>query len=569
VAISPDGRYLAYSSSEGGQATVWLRDIPERTETRLVSPPGAEHIADLSFAIDGQSVYYSFAPRSGERPVYRVPLIGGEPRLVHTGWGLRSPDATRVAFTRARGEATALFVADLESGREEEIAGLDRRGVPSSWSPDGTQLAVGESAGLSVMQADGSGRRPVAPCFAPAWWSPDGRALLCSTRDGRLLGVDLVTGGTKPMGESTWRQVKAVRWIPDGTAFLVNGSDDKGLSGIFLVSSDGGTVERLPASTHEYQGLGITADGKHVVSVQSVQRSDISVSSTPGTGPFKRIVTGTDGDYRFCWTPEGEIVYASNEGGTYDLYVFDADGSNRRRLTFDRTGNETEPAASPDGRFIVFVSDRTGVGRLHRMNRDGTDLRTLTHATAAAYRADTDPRVTPDGRWVLYRHGDNGFNLWKVPMEGGTPVLVKGARPAPPGGMVEEAFGASASPDGRFLAFFHFLFDQDAATSLIDIVVALPDGRITRRFPYAETRRGGISAHEHVQWSPDGSALYYVNMRKGNHDVWKQAVAGGPPVQVTRFEEPVNYCDWSFDGRTLACARSLTLRDVVKISNFR
>jgi Tol biopolymer transport system component len=100
-------------------------------------------------------------------------------------------------------------------------------------------------------------------------------------------------------------------------------------------------------------------------------------------------------------------------------------------------------------------------------------------------------------------------------------------------------------------------------------VITRPDGRIVKRFPYAETRLGGISDSEHVQWSPDGSALYYVNMRKGNHDVWKQPVAGGPPVQMTHFEEPVQYCDWSLDGRTLACSRSLTLSDVVKITSFR
>jgi Tol biopolymer transport system component len=567
VAISPDGRYLAYSSSEGGQATVWLRDIQEKTETRLVSPPSAEFIGEISFTRDGRSVSYSFAPRTGERPVYRVPVIGGEPRLVQTGIGLLSPDETTVASTRGNEGAAVVVLTDREGGHEREITGLGR-GHLSTWSPDGTRLAFSADPSLFVVKADGTDKRRVAECGRPTWWRPDGKAILCSTRDGRLLGVDLVTGGTT-RGDRTWRQVKALRWLPDGAAFAVNGSDDKGLSGIFLVSDHDGRAERLPATTHHYEGLGVTADGNQIVSVQGVQRSDISVSSAPSTGPFTKIVTGTGADYTFCWTPEGRIVYASNEGGSYDLYAVDADGSNRTQLTFDRTGNETEPAASPDGRFLVFVSDRTGVGRLHRVNRDGTDLKVLTHATAAAHRADTDPRVTPDGRWVLYRHGDNGSTVWKVPIGGGTPVLVKGARPTPPGGMIEEAFGASASPDGRFLAFLHFLFDRDAATSLIDLVVALPDGRIIKRFPYAETRRGGISAHEHVEWSRDGNALYYVNLRKGNRDVWRQAVAGGSPVQVTRFEEPVQNCHWSFDGKTLACARSLTLRDVVRISNFR
>jgi Tol biopolymer transport system component len=51
------------------------------------------------------------------------------------------------------------------------------------------------------------------------------------------------------------------------------------------------------------------------------------------------------------WTADRKLVYGSNDGGSYDLYVSDADGSDRKQLTFDRDSNETQPAASPDGRY--------------------------------------------------------------------------------------------------------------------------------------------------------------------------------------------------------------------------
>jgi Tol biopolymer transport system component len=58
---------------------------------------------------------------------------------------------------------------------------------------------------------------------------------------------------------------------------------------------------------------------------------------------------------------------------------------------------------------------------------------------------------------------------------------------------------------------------------------------------------------QRVQWSRDGRALYY-QVRKDSVNLWKQSVAGGPAVQVTRFEERLHDFDWSFDGKRLACS---------------
>jgi hypothetical protein len=176
-------------------------------------------------------------------------------------------------------------------------------------------------------------------------------------------------------------------------------------------------------------------------------------------------------------------------------------------LTFDRAGNETEPAATPDGRYIVFVSDRSGEVGLYRINRDGTGLKMLT-PEPKPHHGDRGPSVTPDNQWVLYRHWDNGPTLWKVPIDGGTPVLVNGERPAQPSGPLESAYGASASPDGRFLAYFYFTRDpKSLAESGMEMVVASLDGRILKRFPYFDSIM--IGDNWRVKWSRDGSALYY------------------------------------------------------------
>ena len=306
----------------------------------------------------------------------------------------------------------------------------------------------------------------------------------------------------------------------------------------------------------------MTADGTRLVSGQMTTRSDLLVSSNPEKGALKKIASGTDFSYRFCWTTDGRIVYSSKDAGSYDLYVVDADGSNRKQLTFERSSNETEPAASPDGRYIVFVSDRTGESGLYRINPDGTGLRSLTPSPQLGH-ADRDPQFTPDSQWVLYQHWDDDPTLWKIPIDGGAPVLVKGARPPVPQAARECAYGASVSPDGRSLAFLYFIDDPKTGPSSTDVVVATLDGQVVKRFLYRAERPGAVDGDSRVQWSRDGSSLYY-----NRKDLWRRPLAGGALAQVTHFEEGLGYFDWSFDCKTLACSRSSVQTDVVMITNF-
>jgi Tol biopolymer transport system component len=578
AAISPDGRYLAYVTREAGRVVIWLRDLVEKTETRLASPPPeGEYTRILRFARDGQAVYYSFVRRgSSERSLYRVPLIGGDPRLVHAGgWAVDlSPDDRRVAFVRSQGERKRLFVSDAEGGPEKGVAEGDLYG----WSPDGSRLLFGgrrgEKDALFVVRADGTDERKVFDAPRPvrgAWWKPTGAGMVCALelneRDAQLLDLDGAAGDARPIGDRVWGQINDLSWLPDGSAFVVHGWIKGEDHLLWLVSYPDGATRKLPDDSHGYWSLGMTADGARLVSVQSVDRSEILVSTDPARVSFKRIRSGTDDEFRASWTADARIVYSSREAGSYDLYVSDADGSNPKRLTDDRTSHEIEPAASPDGKYIVFASDRSGEWGLFRIDRDGAGLRSLT-PTPTPHHGDRDPRVTPDSRWVLYRHRDNGSTLWKVPIDGGTPVLVKGVRPALADGLVEEAFGGAASPDGASIAYIYFTMDPKGGFSPVELVVSSLGGHVLKRFPYRDTSLGSIGDDEHVQWSRDGRALHYVDLA-GAHDLWRQPLSGGPPVRVAHLEEPPRYCDWSFDDEAVVCSRSSTLSDVVLVTNFR
>jgi Tol biopolymer transport system component len=73
-----------------------------------------------------------------------------------------------------------------------------------------------------------------------------------------------------------------------------------------------------------------------------------------------------------------------------------------------------------------------------------------------------------------------------------------------------------------------------------------------------------------MRWAPDGKALDYILTRGGASNIWRQALAGGPPKQITNFQSDLIFdFAWSRDGKQLALARGSTSSDVILISSFQ
>ena len=90
-----------------------------------------------------------------------------------------------------------------------------------------------------------------------------------------------------------------------------------------------------------------------------------------------------------CGTDEGgglRLVFHSDRDGDEDIYIMRADGSGVRQLT-DEPGRDYEAQSRPDGRTLVFVSDRAseGGGGLYLMDVDGSNVRRLTSGGERVY----------------------------------------------------------------------------------------------------------------------------------------------------------------------------------------
>jgi hypothetical protein len=110
------------------------------------------------------------------------------------------------------------------------------------------------------------------------------------------------------------------------------------------------------------------------------------------------------------------IAFSSSRGGSFDLYVMDADGRNARRITVD-AGSEGEPVWTPDGARIIYTAaPRGGAPQLVSVRADGTDPKPLTASAGGNRSAD----ISPDGRRVaLVSTRDGNPEIYELDIDRG------------------------------------------------------------------------------------------------------------------------------------------------------
>jgi len=150
-----------------------------------------------------------------------------------------------------------------------------------------------------------------------------------------------------------------------------------------------------------------------------------------------RAVTAWEQDVHWAFprlSPDGGRIATVRwtEGGDYDVVVIDTTGALLARLTADRA-IDTHPTWSPDGRWVVFSSDRTGIANLYAADAEGRTLRQITNVLTGAFHPD----VSPDGRTLAFAHyAADGYHIVRMPFDPASwrdpaPVRIAASVPLP------------------------------------------------------------------------------------------------------------------------------------------
>lgn len=256
-------------------------------------------------------------------------------------------------------------------------------GGSPTWSPDGKWIAYvsgrptyspARTSQLYVMRADGTGLRRLTNNrwgASQPTWSPDGKRIAFQSSRG------------------TGRSVKYGIWT-----IKVNGT------GLRRLTSDRVGLDGYPAWSPDGKTIAFVRPFPEAVWLMNADGTDQRKLTTP-----PRLPDANDGaDIQPDWSPDGDWIafsrmhepYLGSTGSTRyrrDIYVIRADGTGIRRLTRQARTN-WEPAWSPDGKRIVFASDRAreGWSAIYIMNADGTRQKRLIAAPRDHFSPDWQPR---------------------------------------------------------------------------------------------------------------------------------------------------------------------------------
>ncbi|MCK5037652.1 MAG: PD40 domain-containing protein [Thermoplasmata archaeon] len=214
---------------------------------------------------------------------------------------------------------------------------------------------------------------------------------------------DVVTDYTtfgEPLTNTTEAGLKIPTSWRDGRILYT--SDIHGTMEIFSMNDNGTDIQRL---TNNYYTIDTDAKYSH-------DASKIMFTSDRGMN-FGVYIMDADGNnvtilvddqylnFAGSWSPGGdEVTFISNRAGNYDIYSMNTDGTGISQLTTD-AGSDGNPVFSPSGEKLLFVSDRAGTFQLFIMDSDGSNVEQLTFFTGDVTTVNSIS-WSPDGKKVMF-----------------------------------------------------------------------------------------------------------------------------------------------------------------------
>jgi eukaryotic-like serine/threonine-protein kinase len=345
AAISPDGKYLAYS--DDGGLHIKLLDTGEMRTIPLPAgiAPGYASWTPAAWFPDGTRLLANLNVAGKSPSMWILSLVGDAPREFRPNAKGQSvsPDGTTIAFTSdgsAMGDREIWLIGSDGAEARDIVAADDTSGYDNVvWSPRGDRIAYIKyhlsnntfTCGMEDRDLQGGAAVSILTdnnlCQNPqgSWWAPDGRLVYSlaepspNQNDSNLWGIRVDSASGQPQGPP----IKLTNWA--GFSFAT------------------------PAGT---------ADGKKLAFLRMSYESDVYVGELGAGGqrmsPPRRLTLDERNDWPTAWTADSKaVVFWSDRNGRNQVFKQDVNQENAETIAAG-PGDDWLPRVSPDGAWVLF-----------------------------------------------------------------------------------------------------------------------------------------------------------------------------------------------------------------------
>ena len=463
LALSPDGRRVAYVASSGGRTHVWVRAIDSLTTQPLA---GTEEALNLFWSPDSRSIGFFTGGK-----LKKVEAAGGPPQTlceaVNGRGGTWSRDGVIVFSPDTQ---AGLYRVPASGGVPVQITIPDasRGEISNRWPvflPDGRHIVFfarstqPENSGIYVGSLDSNERKLLFASESSAQYAPPGYLLFIREKTLMAQQFDAsrlqLAGDPVPLAERV------------GTE---QGGVNSHLS-YFSVSGNGALVYTTGVSDNSRRYTWFDRSGKEVGSLNPA-------------GNVADVALSPDGKRAAI-----QLFDSRGAAVNQDIWLVDIERNIPTRFTFN-PAVEDDPVWSPDGTRIVFTSQREGKRDVYQKLSSGAGGEELLLTSDIAKETQD---WSSDGRYILYENNDpkTKTDLWVLPLFGNK-------QPFPFLATEFDEFQGRFSPDGRWMAFTS---EESGKTEVYVQSFPAPGGKWQ-----ISTGGGGQPV-----WRRDGRELFYIN----------------------------------------------------------